>query len=382
MKKIIGLFLTLSFCSFICGENLYAGKGFYPGSGLGGYATPYNREWAKVKEREGKIQLLEQLSARKKVLADAGDTSSDLYKQIVSLEKDILNELGSSKGSGKQYADIMARGIAGEDWDMLDGIKAEGPLDGIGNGLAVRTAREFGNAVGEKLKDSLKVGIGGVWDWIIDRTKYSYRFIFHASNKPFTKKEIIDGWLPLIRVTLEDLHAMLRDGLRDVSRSQTDMALRLTELDPKDGAKPDVEATQPADNFWVIFINGYIEQFDYLAQLMEERKNYYKEDDIIVFYADQIKRRLLELKDLLLKAKSLKDLDAILGSNKNLIIAEKRNIESLLTRLADCVDISGTPSKSLTAASSAYSGYYGKGDSLGLGGADDMYPGGFGAKGY
>lgn len=386
MKKIIGIVFVL-FSMFV--GSLFAGKqSGMPGAFGGGYVPQYNREWSKVQTREQMLKFLQEIN--KELITEKDDDTKSELQRLKTDTLTTLGEMGGSKDASKQYAELLARGIAGEDWEMLDGVKADGAMDGIGKGLAVRTARVFGNAVGEKLQDTMKAGIGGIWDWIIDRTKDGYRFIFHDANKPFTRQEIENGWRPLIISTLNDLSAMLRDGLRDISRSQTDMSLRQPAepdskdlKDAKDPAiiKVDSLIQQPMDSFWTVFINGYVEQFDYLAKLMEERKDYYDEDDIIVFYADQIKRRLLELKDLLLKAKSLKDLDAMLGSNKSLIVAERNNIDSLLVRLAACVDSGVSAGKTTATTTSSYSGYS-KGDRLGLNDPmDDTYPGSLGGKG-
>jgi hypothetical protein len=350
-----------------------------------------NAEFQKVKAGIAMSEEIDRLIDSDKIKGSKWidpETGMSLVEKLKQNQQNLLIKLSQQKTFTEDLATITARALAGDDWKMLDNVDVKNPVQGIEMGLAVRASRVVGDAISKELTRSVQAGVGGAWGWASDRVKDAYRLIFHGSNKPFTRKELIFGWKVLVGGTMTDIFNLLRDGLRETSRSQIDMTQRAPELlsafpadvlsnnqvnnqtnSQTNQVKPIAQLAQ--DNFWTTFIGGYVEQFDYLAKLLDERKEYYDEDSIEVFYASQIRRRLIEFKDLLLRSKSLKELDALLGSNKTLVTALRFNVEKLFDRLADCVEPDENGSKYTSSTSSSYSrsDRYG-----GLDMSDGMYP--------
>ena len=77
----------------------------------------------------------------------------------------------------------------------------------------------------------------------------------------------------------------------------------------------------------------YAEQFIYFIEKLEERKEYYDEKHHAHFYIEQIKKQLFNLLQIL-EAKTVKEVDAKLDSNRYLLTAIKKNIDNLFKRLA------------------------------------------------
>lgn len=133
-----------------------------------------------------------------------------------------------------------------------------------------------------------------------------------------------------------------------------DMTLRQFEQKPAD---PDEQAAQgdqkeEAINAWRILIAGYIRQFEYVAERMAWHSGYYDEKDMVVFYAQEVVRRLTELSIMLEKTQNLKDFDAMIDANKAFVPAMRKNITNLFSRLMELLKARAT----VTAATSSSSG--------------------------
>ncbi len=88
---------------------------------------------------------------------------------------------------------------------------------------------------------------------------------------------------------------------------------------------------------WSDVVLSCTQHFDYVVSEIEERKNYYKERDTIVVLANQIQERLLRYKHRLLNAKTVKELDIILDSNKSIAIFMRDDLKLLFSQFLDLV---------------------------------------------
>jgi hypothetical protein len=115
-------------------------------------------------------------------------------------------------------------------------------------------------------------------------------------------------------------------------------------LETQDGQTGDAESDpskvdEEKDFIWVTLMEGYAEQFGKMVEIFESRKKHYKKSSMVIFYVDQLNKRLNKLMTILTSSKTLKDFDAALHSCKPVLTAYKKNIISLFERLADDDDI-------------------------------------------
>lgn len=274
-----------------------------------------------------------------------------LLQEITALDQRInalMTEVQNISPARSQNAGtLIARGLAGNNnFDYLDGVKIDGPIDGFMQGLTVRTSDALGKVMGRRIEGAFEDVLGGSFDFIMnyfmDLWRDTMDVFFHNSKEPFEDKTLKE-WLELIKISLEDIERMMKDGLKESLRGY-DMTKRKFGgnfaglLDDKEGATPSVasddkEKDDVLDLVWCDLISGYADQLERLCDEIDQRMGYYEESSMEVFYAQQIKKRLQSFKNILLESKSLSDLDSKLHSNKSLIPAVRKNIENLFTRL-------------------------------------------------
>lgn len=253
---------------------------------------------------------------------------------IKALKKEYKTLVGAQSDSEK-IGTIIARGLGGKAWDSF-GIQqsADDFSDGIKKGLMIRISEAFGEAISSKVKSTIDLVLGGAWDFMLlsflDSWDGICNILFHSGNNPFKTNEV-EGWQKLIVESMKHVEKNVKDGPKDNFRGQ-DMTLRSFGGDDKE-----FEQHDDANNLtaWRMYVLGCIEQFDYFIELFEKRKKYYHEDKLIVFYAEQIQKRLGDYRDLMLKAKSVKEFDDFIESNKSLLPAMRENMEQLFKRLAE-----------------------------------------------
>ena len=90
-------------------------------------------------------------------------------------------------------------------------------------------------------------------------------------------------------------------------------------------------------NVWRMLIEGYARQIDFFVSTIDQNiaaaQGAWVVEPNVVFFAQELRRRLLEFQAIITKSKSLKEFDALIDSNKSLITGYRCNIESLLMRL-------------------------------------------------
>lgn len=257
-------------------------------------------------------------------------------RMVSTLIKQRERLLGAETDSSAQIGNLVGRGIGGQTWDSFGFQQADSFTDGLKKGLIIRATEAFGEMVSSKVKATLELVLGGTWDFMLlsglDLWEDMCKVLFHDSKDPFKTKEV-NGWKKLISEAMEQIEKNVKDGPKDSFRGH-DMTRRSNfEIDED----VHVEATNNL-NAWRMYIVGCAEQFDYFIFVLDSRKQYYKKDDIICFYAEQIQNRLSDYRALMLKAGSVKEFDEFIESNKSLLPAMRKNVEQLFTRLAEEVE--------------------------------------------
>lgn len=229
------------------------------------------------------------------------------------------------------YGQLIARGIAGKDYEVVVDADVTSLADGIGKGLCVKTARAVGDVFDEKIRGTINHIFGGTWDialgTVLDAWNSLCSYLFHDSCEPFNDLELSE-WHTIILASIEDLEKAVSNSLRESTRGQ-DMTPRAKSLmQAGDSSAQDELAETP----WQVFVATYAEQFLYFIEQLELRKDYYSEKHHAHFYIDQIKKRLLGFIEIL-NAKTVKEVDAKLDSNRYMLTAIKKNIDNLFKRL-------------------------------------------------
>ncbi len=315
-----------------------------------------------LQERRGNLQSKEEeLTAE---LNNASLSSGDLLKIKTQLKKsesasDKLREsaLRLLETSSSIEGEVLARGIAGKAWS---GGTVDSSIDGIKKGVYSLISHEFGKVLSDRIGRIFNETFGSTLDYLYHKTKGSFitlnNHLFHGGFEPFDQEELKE-WQALIKEIFDDIERMVKDGLKNSLRGR-DMALRQFDLggDDNDGEFEDGKAKEEVEekDAWFILILSYVAIFDKFVEQVDARNSHYvksgkelsENGDLVVFFADRIKKLLLDFKGLLVNSESISDLDAAIKSNKAIITAIKRNINSLFKQLITKVK---PPSYSLSA---------------------------------
>jgi hypothetical protein len=345
--------LLFIFCSVIVmshdvvamGQNFRYDRQLYRDEGRTLIAGIYREQLAELARERRELDRV-----RRDPLT-AQERQQALVQEIAALDQrmnEMMTEVRNISPVRSQNAGtLIARGLAGSNnFDYLDGVKIDGPVDGFIQGLTVRTSEAFGKVMSRRIEGAFEDVLGGSFDFIMnyfmDLWRDTMDVFFHNSKEPFYDKTLKE-WLELIKISLEDIERMMKDGLKESLRGY-DMTKRKFGgnfaglLDDKEATTPsadpdDKEKDDVLDLVWCDLISGYADQLERLCDEIDQRMGYYEDTSMEVFYAQQIKKRLQSFKNILLESKSLSDLDSKLHSNKSLIPAVRKNIENLFTRL-------------------------------------------------
>lgn len=322
----------------------------------------YDRRLMKLEGmRQKNAAILECQRERARIAqADPAYLQNQRYKDLTA-ELELLTKKDNPVGA------VIARGLAGADWEALEDITISSPAEGFWQGVTIRTSRALGDIVAKKVESTVDRILGSAWDAALDKiTEYARdasSLLLHNSKDPFTPEEL-KIWSEIIGSCLDGFAKLIRGRVEFESRSK-DMNSRAFDSEDQSAVNQDQVICDR-------LLCHYAAQCDYYAQMIEKRKGYYKEDAEIVFIADQLKDWLTEFKTIVLSIKSLKEVAAKFGPNNNMITETGNNIKKLFDKLVQLV----TPTTSLlsernvkrTAPSYAdtstrrdYSGRYGAG---------------------
>lgn len=263
----------------------------------------------------------------------------DIDAEIKLLEA-TLPEL-VEKATGRREMNVgqlVAKGIAGEDFYLFDSGKCTGFWDGMKQGLILGTAKEFGDFVRIKMRVLFQDKLGSIFDATINGLSDGFQLmkeaLFHGSQKPFTEDEL-SAWSTHIGSVFENISTSIKGGMRDIHRGQ-DSTMRQTNNDMDDvvGASDgDVVAKSEEKNIWAQAYGGFVLQLSYYILILQDRKGYYNPGSFEVFFATHIEERLKEFCGLLAKVTSIADLESHVAVNSAVIPLYKSNIENLFKQL-------------------------------------------------
>ena len=329
-------------------------------NGLGGMISGgYDRETNRLL---GKIELGDRVAKR---LATQIKKLEDLRKEMKKTSNPIaLANIKSEISYNEEYAKMLrsrqetlmaptsmgmlvARGLVGKgNSSVLDDYNIDSILDGIGKGFLVRAASATGEVFSKKVAGTVQVVLGGAWDSIfgkiIDFWVDANSVLFHDNASAFRLDELASWKAFIIGKSgssfgiLEDIATILKDGKTESMRGH-DLTLRQFDMTGDTDKDESKEEKEVKVTIWNLLMQGYAKQFDRVVSEFDKRKKYYKEDSLEVFYADQIQGRLLELRNLLLKATTLSELSSQIDSNRLVIVAYKNNIASMFERLNELI---------------------------------------------
>lgn len=309
----------------------------------------------KIKSAEMLKEEIKSLEDERAKLIGNNGTQSDIEELGRRLEN--LKRKRSSLFTPGNIGTLIARGIAGQNWEFLDDVPIDNVAGGLLNGVTVRASKALGDVLGDRIAFTLERTIGESTDLFINRFleyfKSFYRFLFHNSQEPFTI-ERVKAWQELIRDSFEDIEKIMKDGLKDSLRSSHDVLRQFDVEKDQKNAKRDADENALENltaqlqgltidqeieqrSAWADLTIGYASLFGRFVEEIDRCIGYYDEGALEIFFAKQIKERLLKFGCILLKTGSLKDLDAALDSNKALIPAFKRTIDNLFKRLLDSI---------------------------------------------
>lgn len=232
-----------------------------------------------------------------------------------------------SNNSGDRTTGIfLAKLFAGP--DRANNIN-EDEISGVWTGLAQGLAVPAGEVMKGKAKETINTYVGGLWDFIFAKlgnfASMVLNVLCHDSNEPFDPQKLL-GWQKMILMAYDDIDNMLRNGLRDSTRSLDSVSRQFDDNNTEVQVKKEID-------MWASLAGGYAEQFAYFITLFENRREYYEEDDIVVFYSNQICQMLQTTCKLLMNSKSLKDLDSKLESQRTIIPSIRKNLCNLFDQL-------------------------------------------------
>ena len=244
--------------------------------------------------------------------------------------KSILSALTEEEANNDGWGMLIARALAGPNYNnAFDDTSVSDWKDGIYKGGTVLVVGALSKSLSDKTTNVVDKSVGSLSDFLlaklIDFGSMVRNVLFHDSNEPFDYQKL-DGWQKIIMAAYDDIDNMLRNGLRDSTRSLDSVSRQFDDTGTEVQVKKEID-------MWSSLASGYAEQFAYFVTLFEKRREYYDEDDIVAFYSNQICQMLQTTCKLLTNSKSLKDLDTKLESQRTIIPAIKKNLWNLFEQL-------------------------------------------------
>ncbi len=269
------------------------------------------------------IELRDKVEAKVKAIDEEISESTDQKKiEILELKKYELKQAIKSTGVG----DVIARGLGGKGAKdaFKDVVFGDDVTGGIKSGVIFRASDSIGTELGKSIDNFVGKGFNSGTGVLISFFSYFNNLIFHGGKTPFDPEEVVI-WKSLIVNDMRSLEKMLKDGGKNESRSRDMIARELGEGEDK------IEKDQ-MKLIWNDFSESFAEQCMYIVDEIGLRKKYYKEKDLIVFYASQLQKRLLGVAKLTLKMNSLKDFST-LGEINSVFPSITKNMEKLFVVL-------------------------------------------------
>ncbi len=336
----INLYLRIfgcALCLLILPDNVFTMRRPRGGDAALGMANLFG-SFAGIGNQGRKMQKMQALLGFADALSSIRERNDDFRvilggdAAVNELKNDLAGQVKELAKSDDPWALAFAIGLGGQEL-QYESFPTFGK--GVSTGMMMLTARGVADAMRDPIKNAVGKVVGGGLDYAIDQLVAIINAVreklFHGGNKPFIVDQL-QGWQTLVRGCLEDVRQLL-DKNSISSMRGLDKTLR-----DVDGGDEKQELLA-----WKILVLGYARQFDYCILQIDKRVGYYNADDAVVFYAREIKQRLLEMEAILLHCSTLKELDASLDSNKVLISAMQKNVDNLFMRLIACINPRSVP---------------------------------------
>ena len=319
MKRLLVYFLLV--CGFSC-SALLEGKKNGVSSDPYRYYEVRNTDLDRIKAFEKKLEVCNSLKEKKKNFAENSPEYKFYTNMIYTLELQLNDDLQAKVGRAV---------MKGFNKDLDENINSV--WEGIGLGVAATAAKGFGGVLEQKIKEATENTGGGAWDkaWesISNFCGNIKNDLFYDGHKPFFLPELT-RWKKFIMTSISNVIDAAKEGGSSHSRNR-DMTYRESENgDPIEMQEPQKESEKSS---WYLLASGYADQLDYIIKLVDDRKAHYNTESEEAFYAGQIKQRLIEFRDALLRSDSITTFYTFYQSNPALLKAQGANIENLFTQL-------------------------------------------------
>ncbi len=282
------------------------------------FNTKDKREWAKaglLAENEGKkpLQSTELPSLIDKsiwglVKKHIKDNNILTLEEVKAGRADHVRRK-FRKGRGLDVSDMVARGIAGENWEAIAELRSDSIMQAVGNVAVYKGAEVFGKHLSQSIElsvgDWLDAIFGGTLGLLTRKIFDTFRRVRNQltgrTGLPFTGREL-KLWRESTARVLSDLERLSKNASIMDARSR-DKVLRDVEDDEED--------EEPVDPAWAGQRSSFGREFQFIANSIVKRRSYYdpEHDEAVVFYAEQVENLLHDVKDSILhKVRSHRDL--------------------------------------------------------------------------
>ncbi len=286
----------------------------------------------QTKRIEGNLR---KLRTRRDKLSQ-GDPARERIERRIKAYENCTEMLEAAITKQDPIGIAIARGLAGGAWEAIKDQPVSSISDGVMLGGALLISTKCSDAFGKRIANTVDRVIGGTWDWCINGLINAWHalgeLVFPDAAKPFDFKTL-GIWQDFIKIMFNDIEKFLKEGLKDSLRGK-DSTLRKVDEAAADDAQ--------TMNVWRMLIEGYARQIDFFVSTIDQNiaatQGAWVAESNVVFFAQELRRRLLEFQAIITKAKTLKEFDALIDSNKSLITGYRCNIESLLQRLIASID--------------------------------------------
>ncbi len=317
---------------------------------------------------------------KEKQRIEAFKENLNLYKSLKKTLEDLENKLGKEKAFENPEYIFYSNKIKKIEQDLNDNLQTKlgravmkgfnknldeninSVWEGIGLGVAATAAKGFGGVLEQKIKDATENTGGRAWDnaWesISDFCGNIKNNLFYDGHKPFFLPEL-GRWKKFIMISIGNVLDAAKEGGSSHSRNR-DMTYRESENgDPIETEEIQKDSEKSS---WTLLATGYANQLDYIIKLVEDRRAHYDAESEESFYAGQIKQRLIEFRDALLRSDSITAFYTFYQSNPALLKAQGANIENLFTQLM--IKVGGSTNDSRGGRSEKSSSMFGDDDDL------------------
>ena len=275
------------------------------------YDDRYKLEAEQVRKDLQAMATAESRSFAKNVLEDKVRTVVDGMVTQDILKNNILTQEEAEAGramlvrrmfresSGLDVSDVVARGIAGENWQAIADLRSDGMLQAVGNVALYKGAEVFGKHLSQSIESSvgdwLDTIFGGTLGLVTQKVFDVWRTVRNQitgrTGLPFIGREL--------KLWRESINRLLGE-LLNLAKTASIMDARSRDKVLRDAGEDD-EAEQ-VDPAWAGQRSSFGREFQFISNSIEKRSNYYdpEHDEAVVFYAEQLKSLLHDVKDNLL----------------------------------------------------------------------------------